>query len=219
MSNPLKVIYPNGAMVWIGQCPAECTDLFGVVLNELFLLQHEHGDPMLAFNDAAVVSLVRYVASFLPILPWREKTFDVEPFLVPLNVPALSQYFYGVDCAVAQMHLGDPEPEQESDEEIEEDYSAVPSSGNAIADLLARLTLVDENSGNAMQLIRRYDQATLQAYLNQIYESRRDPKERFEEYKGKLLQKFVDDAEENNPMLYAELYGIGNQNVTDQSQD
>jgi hypothetical protein len=219
MSNPLKVIYPNGAMVWIGQCPAECTDLFGVVLNELFLLQHEHGDPMLAFNDSAVVSLVRYVASFLPILPWREKTFDVKPFLVPLNIPALSQYFYGVDCAIAQMHLGAPEPEQKSDEEFEEDYAAVPSSGNAIADLLARLTLVDENSGNAIQLMRRYDRGTLQAYLNQIYELKRDPKERFEEYKGKKFQKFVDNAEENNPMLYAELYGIGDNNGPNQSQD
>jgi hypothetical protein len=217
MTDPLKVIYPNGSMLWIGQCPAEHTGLFGVVLNELFLLQHEHGDPMLAFNDAAVIAMVRYVASFLPVLPWREKTFDVEPFLTPLNVPILAQYFYGVDCAIAQMHLEAPEPE--SDEEIEEDYSAVPLSGNAIADLLARLTLVDENSGNAIQLMRCYDRGTLQAYLNQIYELKRDPKERFEEYKGKLLQKFVDNAEENDPMLYAELYGIGENNGPDQSQN
>ncbi len=183
--------------------------MFEIALNELFLLEQGYGDPMMAFNDATIIAMVRYVASFLPVLPWREKTFDVEPFLKPLSIPALAEYFYGVDCAIAQMYVEAPTPK--IDDGVEEDPAniAIPSSGNAIADLLARLSLVDNNSGNAMAMMGRYDRETLQAYLEQIYEHKRDPKERFEEYKGKLLQKFIDNAEENDPMLYAQLYGIG----------
>jgi hypothetical protein len=218
MSNPLKVIYPDGTRAWIGQCPAEYMGVFEIAINELFMLQHEYGDPVMAFNDATVIAMVRYVASFLPILPWRETTFGVEPFLKPLNVPALTELFYGVDCAIAQMHIEEIPPENPDAEEEDPTKIPIPSSGDAIADLLAQLSLVDNNV-NAMQLISRYDRGTLQAYVQQIYELKRDPKERFEEHKGKLLQKFIDEAEENDPMLYAELYGLGENNGSDQSQD
>jgi hypothetical protein len=209
----LKIIYPDETRVWIGECPADYWPVFEQALNELFALQQEHGDPMLAFNDKAVIGLVRFIASFLPVLPFRREYFNVEPFLTPLDIPMLTAHFYGVGGHIGALHAPD---EEESEEQLTEDeYTAenmpIKGSGNLTADLLARLSQTDNSNANAMALIRTYDMRTLNAFVQQVGELRRDPKERFLEYQGKRFQGIIDDAKINNPMLYAEIYGLTNQ--------
>lgn len=206
----LKVILPDNSRIWIGECPAEYLVVFGEAMSELFALQSTHGDPMLAFNDPAVRSLIRFVASFLPILPFRREVFCVDSFLDPLDIPNLSTYFYGVDCRIAQLHAP---PETSTPPLTQDEYTVenmpIQGSGNATADLLSRLSLIDNSTANAMQLIRTYDMGTLNALIQQVGELKRDPRERFEEYKAKRLDATIKDAKENDFARYAELIGLG----------
>jgi hypothetical protein len=204
----IKVVYPDGRRAWVGECPAEYLLVFGEALSELFQLQSQIGDPLLAFSDPAVVALAKFISSCLPILPFRREYFCIEPFLSPLDTVTLSAIFYGEDCQIAKLHTpGDPVSELEKDEYTPENMP-VQSSGNAIADLLARLACIDNSTANAQQLMRTYDMGTLNALVQQIGELKRDPKERFEEYKKKRLEDTIAYAQEHDMELYTKIIGL-----------
>lgn len=206
----LKVIYPDGQRVWVGECPAEYLLVFGEALTELFEMQADIGDPMVAFNDPAVISLVKFVASMLPVLPFRREAFSIDPFLSPLAVGWLSDFFYGSDCRIAHLNA----PSEDATEPLDQnDYTAenmpIAPSGNAIADLLSRLSRIDNSTANAQALIRTYDISTLNALVQQVCELQRDPKERFEEYKKKRLDATLAYAQEYDMELYGKIMGLG----------
>ena len=98
-------------------------------------------------------------------------------------------------------------PELDKDEYTPENMP-VQSSGNAIADLLARLACIDNSTANAQQLMRTYDMGTLNALVQQIGELKRDPKERFEEYKKKRLEDTIAYAQEHDMELYTKIIGL-----------
>jgi hypothetical protein len=205
----LKVIYPDGQRVWVGECPAEYLLVFGEALSELFQLQAEIGDPVVAFNDPAVVGLIKFVSSVLPVLPFRREAFSIDPFLSPLDIGMLSEFFYGADCRVAQLHAPTEEatPPLDQNDYTVENMPIMPS-GNAIADLLARLSRIDNSTANAQKLMQTYDMGTLNALVQQVGELQRDPKERFEEYKKKRLEATVAYAQEHDMELYSRIMGL-----------
>ena len=205
----LKVVYPDGQRAWIGECPAEYLLVFGEALDELFQLQADIGDPFVAFADPAIISLAKFVASVLPVLPFRREAFSIDPFLSPLDVGTLSDFFYGTDCRIAQLHAPteDYRPPLDQDE-YTADNMPIESSGNSIADLLARLSRIDNSTANARALMQTFDMGTLNALVQQVGELQRDPKERFEEYKKKRLEATVKYAQENDPELYSKIVGL-----------
>jgi hypothetical protein len=174
---------------------------------------------MVAFRDPAVVSLMKFVSSVLPVLPFRREAFSIDPFLNPLDIGTLSEFFYGADCRIAELHAPTSEAVAPLDQD---DYTVdnmpIEPSGNAIADLLARLSRIDNSTANAQKLMATYDMGTLNALVQQVGELQRDPKERFEEYKKKRLEATVTYAQEHDMELYSRIMGL-NSGETNGSTD
>lgn len=215
----LKVVYPDGRRAWIGECPAEYLLVFGEALSELFQLQQEIGDPVVACRDPAIIELMKFVSSVLPVLPFRREAFSIDPFLTPnLDIASLLDLFYGGDCRIAQLHAPTKEstPPLDPDEYTPETMPIEPS-GNEIADLLARLSRIDNSTANAQQLMRTYDMGTLNALVQQVGELSRDPKERFEEYKKKRLEATLTYAQENDMELYSRIMGLNTGDTNDET--
>lgn len=205
----LKVIYPDKTRVWLGETAAANVLVLAEMLDDLFELQSAYGDPHIALCAPEVQGLMRQIARLLPVLPLRQESFSIEPFLTPLDVMSLTNYFWGKDCAIAQLHA----PELAKVDAVVEEYTAetlpIPSSGNPIADILARLSMVDNNTANAMTLMETFDLGTLNALLAQVGELKRDRKERFEEYKEKRLVATINYAREHDVELYTRFIGLG----------
>lgn len=204
----LKVVYPDGSRQWVGECPAAHFPIFAEAFAELLELQAIAKDPFIAFNDGAIASLLRFLSTFLPILPHRRGAFCVDPFLTPLDIPSLTALFYGEDCQILKLHEQPDAPPPLDQDEYTPENMPIPSSGNPTADLLARLSQIDNSTANAQKLMETYDRATLHALFEQVNELRRDPKDRFEEYKQKRLDATIKHAQEHDLELYAKIVGL-----------
>jgi hypothetical protein len=194
----------DGKVDWLDRCVAEQAIAFAYLRDYLLRLQLDYTDPYDGIQDPAIRWVIEQLYDRLPsvlgqkLIPtaqlWQENS---EHLVIAL--------FWGQEAEALKLP---PPPPEEPDDNPEGFKLEPPSSGNAAADLMASLILVDGTVAGARSLLANYSIEFLQAMTRQVGELRTPESERLEKVKIKYLKDLVAESETNNPELYHQILGL-----------
>jgi hypothetical protein len=194
----------DGKVDWLGKCVAADAIAFSLLRNHLLKLQSDYEDPYSGLGNPAIRWAIEQMYDRLPSLLGKKL---LEASALWKHEDLVLDLFWGADAAALQE--SSRPPAVATSQAPDDDFALEePTSGDAFADLFAKLILVDNTIDGAQKLLNSYSLDTLVCLTQQISELRKPEKDRLDEAKAKYFNETIESARKTDHALYHQILGL-----------